>query len=61
MPTLTRPTISRGRPSRAKKSPKKTGLSLYERMKHLIGTIDGPGDLSTNPKYMEGYGRSRRP
>jgi hypothetical protein len=41
---------------------KKSGtppLSLYERCKHLIGVIDGPGDLSANPKYMEGYGRSR--
>ena len=35
--------------------------SLYERVKHLIGSIDGPGDLSTNPRHMEGYGRSRRP
>lgn len=23
---------------------------------HLIGSIEGPGDLSTNPKYMEGFG-----
>ncbi len=41
---------------------KKSGtppLSLYERCKHLIGVLDGPGDLTTNPKYMEGYGRSR--
>jgi hypothetical protein len=30
-------------------------------MKYLVGTIDGPGDLSTNPKYTEGYGRFRRP
>ena len=35
--------------------------SLYERVRHLIGSIDGPGDLSTNPRHMEGYGRSRRP
>jgi hypothetical protein len=35
--------------------------SLYDRIKHLCGVISGPGDLSTNPKYMEGYGRSRRP
>lgn len=35
--------------------------SFYERAKHLIGTASGPGDLSTNPKYMAGYGKSRRP
>ncbi len=23
---------------------------------HLIGCFDGPGDLSSNPAYMEGYG-----
>jgi Arc/MetJ-type ribon-helix-helix transcriptional regulator len=23
----------------------------------LVGCAEGPGDLSTNPKYMEGYGR----
>lgn len=31
--------------------------SVYEGMKHLIGTLDGPRDLSTNPKYMEGFGQ----
>jgi hypothetical protein len=35
--------------------------SFLERAKHLIGAATGPGDLSTNPKYMEGYGKSRRP
>jgi hypothetical protein len=35
--------------------------SLYERAKHLIGSVDGPGDLSTRSKIMEGYGRYRRP
>ena len=23
----------------------------------LIGSLDGPEDLATNPKYMNGYGR----
>lgn len=23
----------------------------------LIGTLDGPADLSTNPKHMTGYGK----
>jgi hypothetical protein len=35
--------------------------SLYERAKHLIGSIDGPGNLSARSKKLEGYGRSRRP
>lgn len=35
--------------------------SAYERFKPYIGVISGPGDLSTNPKYMEGFGESRRP
>ncbi len=35
--------------------------SFYERAKHLIGVASGPGDLSTNPKYMEGYGKHRAP
>ncbi|MCW5548772.1 MAG: hypothetical protein KIT44_07395 [Opitutaceae bacterium] len=33
--------------------------SFYERAKHLIGAASGPGDLSTNPEYMAGYGKSR--
>ena len=41
--------------------PKISGGSLYDRIKNLCGVISGPGDLSTNPKYMEGYGQSRRP
>lgn len=37
------------------------GPSLYERMKDAIGCIDsGVTDLATNPKHMEGYGRSRQ-
>ncbi|ACY48836.1 hypothetical protein [Rhodothermus marinus] len=25
---------------------------------HLVGCFEGPEDLSTNPDYLEGYGRS---
>ena len=35
--------------------------SLYERARHLLGSIDGPGDLSKRSKTLEGYGLSRRP
>ena len=32
--------------------------TAYDLVKDLIGKYkDGPGDLSTNPKYMEGFGR----
>lgn len=30
--------------------------SLLEKMQKYIGVIEGPGDLSTNPKYLEGLG-----
>ncbi len=34
--------------------------SIYERTKHLAGALKGnpPRDLSTNKKYMEGFGAS---
>lgn len=31
--------------------------SFLEAAGDLIGSAEGPGDLSTNPKHMEGYGR----
>jgi predicted DNA-binding protein len=35
--------------------------SLYERMRDGIGCVaSGIGDLATNPKHLEGYGRGRR-
>jgi hypothetical protein len=30
--------------------------SAYDRVEHLVGLGEGPGDLSTNPRYMEGFG-----
>ena len=36
----------------------KEELSAYDLVAHLAGCVEGgPGDLSTNPKYMEGFGR----
>jgi len=32
-------------------------LSALELAGDLVGCGEGPGDLSTNPKYMEGFGR----
>lgn len=31
-------------------------VSLHDRLRDLCGSIEGPGDLSTNPKYLEGLG-----
>ncbi len=31
--------------------------SVLERVTDEIGSCEGPGDLSANPKYMEGFGR----
>ena len=36
-----------------------TEPSVYDLAKDLIGSVSGPGDLVSNPKYMEGYGRDR--
>ena len=33
--------------------------SLMERMRDLLGSIEGPEDLSSNPKYLRDYGKSR--
>jgi hypothetical protein len=36
-------------------APKKTA---FDRVKNLCGIIkDGPTDMSTNPKYMDGFGK----
>ena len=32
-------------------------VSAYDLAKDLIGSIEGPGDLSTNPKYLEDLGQ----
>lgn len=33
--------------------------TLWDRVKHLAGSIDGPGNLSAMSKKLPGYGRSR--
>jgi plasmid stability protein len=32
-------------------------VSFLEAAGDLIGCVEGPGDLSANPKYMEGFGK----
>jgi metal-responsive CopG/Arc/MetJ family transcriptional regulator len=31
-------------------------VSAYELVKHLVGTLEGPSDLATNPEHMKGFG-----
>jgi hypothetical protein len=57
---LVRATLEKALPAYTSNWPA-DGPSLYERMKDAIGCIDsGVTDLATNPKHMEGYGRSRQ-
>jgi len=41
--------------------PTRQDRSLFDVLsaRGLIGAMQGPGDLSTNPKHMEGFGESR--
>jgi predicted transcriptional regulator len=37
-----------------------SGHSVLEQARDLAGCAEGPPDLSTSPKHLEGYGRSRQ-
>ena len=38
--------------------PKKKAETPYDRIKYLLGSVtDLPPDLSTNPKYMDDFGK----
>lgn len=37
--------------------PETNELSFFDVAQDSIGAGEGPGDLSTNPEYMQGYGR----
>jgi predicted transcriptional regulator len=41
---------------RLKGSRKVAALTAYDLAKSVCGTLRGPADLATNPKYMEGFG-----
>lgn len=43
----------------AKASAQGRSGSLWDKIGHLAGSIDGPGNLSTLSKTLPGYGRSR--
>ena len=42
--------------SKTKASARSAKLTAYDLVKHLCGRLRGPKDLSTNPKYMKGFG-----
>jgi hypothetical protein len=53
---------SRPLPAAAKSNGERTPeKSLYDILSErgILGCFDGPTDLSTNPKHMEGFGESR--
>lgn len=35
-----------------------SSISFLSAASEFAGALEGPGDLSTNPKYMEGFGES---
>lgn len=37
-------------------SPASDRLSTYDLVKEVAGSLEAPGDLSTNPKHLKGYG-----
>jgi predicted transcriptional regulator len=36
---------------------KRRRTSWLDRIRDLVGSVEGPGDLSVNKKYMEGFGQ----
>ena len=36
---------------------KKPEVSCYDLVKEFAGCYEGPGDASTNPKYLDDYGK----
>jgi len=47
------------KPAKTKRRAKKRRPTVAERARDLM--FEGPGDLATNPKYIEGYGQPNRP
>lgn len=54
MPRTSKP-ANKGKQPATKRKP-----TVAELAADLIGSLEGPGDLSANPKYMEGYGQPNR-
>jgi hypothetical protein len=41
----------------AHETPSAPAGSFLDGIEDLVGSIEGPADLSSNPKYLEGFGR----
>ncbi|MEM8947010.1 MAG: hypothetical protein AAGD11_17680 [Planctomycetota bacterium] len=51
-----------GEPAKEPRQPKGSrSLIAVLSERGLVGAMRGPGDLSTNPEHMEGFGESRDP
>lgn len=37
--------------------PNRSRVTCWDLASDLAGSVSGPADLATNPKYMEGFGR----
>lgn len=44
-------------PTQAFTTNQTTEISFAQAAGQYIGSVEGPGDLSTNPEYMKGYGQ----
>lgn len=44
-----------------KKQEQTSSDSAYNLISDLVGSVKGPPDLATNPKYLQDYGRPRAP
>jgi metal-responsive CopG/Arc/MetJ family transcriptional regulator len=54
--TVVRAALEQFLSSEPRSSSKRT-VSALELAGDLVGCVAGPGDLSTNPKYLEGFGQ----
>jgi hypothetical protein len=58
---MARPTKSKEKTPGRKLPARKRSPTVMDLAGDLIGCVEGPGDLSTNPQYMEGFGQPNRP
>ena len=49
---------SRVRDERGRTEEESQTGSFLDGLEHLVGSVEGPSDLSSNPDHMKGYGRS---
>jgi predicted transcriptional regulator len=49
---------SRVRDERGRTEEESQAGSFLDGLEHLVGSVEGPSDLSSNPDHRKGYGRS---